>query len=101
MIIEVNEESFETEVLESEGTVLVDFYATWCGPCKVLDSILKKIDEEYNIKICKINTDENGMFATQYGISALPTVIVFRNGEKIQEIVSLKSPDTYSKAIQG
>ena len=82
MVNVFNEENFEKEVLKSEGTVLVDFYADWCGPCKMMSPIIVTIAEENtNIKVGKINVDENPDLAEKYNVMSIPTIMVFKNGE--------------------
>lgn len=76
-------ENFETEVLQSELPVLVDFYADWCGPCKMMAPVVEKLAEEYEgrIKVGKLNTDENMQIAQQYRIASIPTFMIFKSGE--------------------
>ena len=82
MVNVFNEENFEKEVLKSEGTVLVDFYADWCGPCKMMSPIVDTIAEENaSIKVGKINVDENPDLAEKYNVMSIPTIMVFKNGE--------------------
>ena len=77
-----NEENFETEVLKSNETVLVDFYADWCGPCKMMAPILESIAEDDNsFKVARINTDEADDLSREYGIMSIPTLLVFDKGE--------------------
>ena len=81
-IIKVDISSFENEVLNHLGIVLVDFWAEWCGPCKMQLPILEKISDEIpSVKICKINVDENTDLAVKFGIRSIPTMMVFKNGE--------------------
>jgi len=81
-IINVTAESFEEEVLGSDKPVLVDFFATWCGPCKMLSPLVSEIaSERDDVKVCKIDVDEEQEIAIKYGISSIPTLIVFKNGE--------------------
>lgn len=83
-IIEVNDTNFEEEVLKSKKTVLVDFYATWCGPCKTLKPIIEEISKENEkIKIVEIDVDKNNNLVRKYNIQAMPTIIVFKDGEEI------------------
>ena len=73
----------EFEQLIKEGTVLVDFFATWCGPCKMLSPLLEELSEESNILILKIDVDEVGELAAKFGIQAIPTLMLFKNGERV------------------
>ena len=77
----VTESTFEQEVLQSEGPVLVDFWAEWCGPCHAVSPVLDKIAEERNLKLVKVNIDENQDLAMRYGIQSIPNMILFENGE--------------------
>ena len=83
-------ENFEKEVLNYEGTALVDFYADWCGPCKIMSPIISEIAEELeNVKVGKVNVDENGSLAEKYGIMSIPTIIVFKDGKPINSFVGV------------
>ena len=79
----LNEENFDKEVLHSELPVLVDFFATWCGPGRMLAPIIEELAEEQEgkVKVCKLNVDDASGIAARYGISSIPTLILFRNGE--------------------
>jgi len=84
----LNKENFENEVLKSEIPVVVDFYADWCGPCKMLAPILKEVAEEYvgKVKVCKINVDNEMEIAEKYEIVAIPTLIYFKNGDIVNTV---------------
>lgn len=85
-----SEENFEEEVLNSEGTVLVDFYADWCGPCKAMSPIIDEIAEEVaTAKVGKINVDENGELAMKYNVASIPTIMVFKNGEATKTFIGV------------
>jgi thioredoxin 1 len=84
---DVTDTTFQAEVLESETPVLVDFWAPWCGPCRVVSPILEDIDAERDdVRVVKVNTDENPHTAAQYGILAIPTMILFRGGQEAKRI---------------
>ncbi|WP_295632952.1 thioredoxin [Mitsuokella sp.] len=86
----ITKDNFESEVLKAEGTVLIDFWATWCGPCRMLSPIVDKVASEHtDVKVGKINVDEQPELAQQFGIMSIPTLIVFRNGQKVNESIGL------------
>lgn len=81
-ILHITNENFEAEVLNSEIPVLVDFWATWCGPCQMFGPVIDEVAEEVtDVKICKVNVDEQQELAVRYGVMTIPTLIVFKNGE--------------------
>ena len=88
IITQVTDGNFAAEVLESETPVLVDFWAEWCGPCRVVAPILEEINEEQdNLRVVKLNVDENQETAARYDVMSIPTMIVFRNGEVATKII--------------
>ena len=88
--IVITKENFNSEVLKAEGTVLVDFWATGCGPCRMLSPIVDEVASVHpDVKVGKINVDEQPELAQQFGIMSIPTLLVFKNGEKVQESVGL------------
>ena len=89
-LINLNEITFEEEVINNKGIVIVDFWAEWCGPCKVLAPILEEISEEGKVKIYKVNVDENPSLAGQFGIKSIPTMVVFENGIRVDQVVGLR-----------
>ena len=101
-IIKVDISSFENEVLNHLGIVLVDFWAEWCGPCKMQLPILEKISDEIpSVKICKINVDENTDLAVKFGIRSIPSMMVFKNGEKVEQFVGLKNKKELSEKLKA
>lgn len=91
--MELTDRTFEKEVLHSDIPVLVDFWASWCLPCKVLEPILDELEKEYagRVKICKLNVDRNKFSAQKYDIAGLPTFIIFKDGEEAVREVAAKS----------
>ena len=86
----ITKDNFKEEVLEAKGTVLIDFWASWCGPCRMLAPIVDEVAEKHpEIKIGKINVDEEEELAQQFNVMSIPTLMVFRNGKKIQESVGM------------
>ncbi len=89
----LNASNFENEVLNCDKPVLVDFWATWCGPCKMIAPLISQLAEKYGdkIKICKANVDENAELATSYGVSSIPTLLIFKNGEVVAQRIGAAS----------
>ena len=93
-MIELTGETFDAEVLEADRLVIVDFWATWCTPCRMLTPILEEVAEEHpEVKICKINVDEAQEIAERYGVMSLPILIFFENGEIVDESIGLISKE--------
>ena len=89
------------EILKNNALVLVDFYASWCMPCKMLSPVIEEIAKEYEGKlvICKIDIDENEELANEYNIMSVPTVIIFKNNENVEEIIGLNNKSKYTRAL--
>lgn len=101
-IIKLNNENFEQEVLNSDKTVIVDFYADWCGPCKMMSPIVDEISEELldKVKVCKLNVDENQDLAIKYDVMSIPTLIFFKNGKTTNVLVGLRDKNEILENIQ-
>jgi thioredoxin 1 len=97
----VTDASFENDVLKSNVPVLVDFWAPWCGPCRMVSSTVDEIAEDFagKLKVYKLNTDENPQVASQYGIRSIPTLMLFKNGVKVDTVVGAVPKNTLSSTI--
>lgn len=95
MEIELNSENFEKEVLNSEKPVMVDFFADWCGPCKMMAPIVEELATELygKAKVGKINVDENSDIAVEYNVMSIPTLIIFRNGKEEKRLVGVRDKE--------
>ena len=104
-ILEVSDSSFDSEVLQSGIPVLVDFWAPWCGPCKAIGPVIKEISKDYKdkIKFVKFNVDNNPVTPGNFGIRAIPTLILFKGGEQLEQIVGMvgkpKIEETLNKSL--
>ncbi|MFZ4666305.1 MAG: thioredoxin [Prochlorotrichaceae cyanobacterium] len=98
----VTDDSFKQEVLESEVPVLVDFWAPWCGPCRMVAPVIEEIASQYEgkVKVVKLNTDENPTVAGQYGIRSIPTLMIFKGGQKIDMVVGAVPKTTLANTLE-
>lgn len=93
-VITITAENFENEVMNSQTPVLVDFWASWCGPCRMVSPIIEEIaDEVTDKKICKVNVDEQPELAEKFGVMSIPTLIVFKNGKVVNQVVGARPKD--------
>ncbi|WP_019908714.1 thioredoxin [Paenibacillus sp. HW567] len=99
-IVNVSDQSFGNEV-EGQGTVVVDFWAPWCGPCKMLAPILEELSTELgdDVKIAKLNVDENPETASRFGVMSIPTLIFFKDGQPVDKVVGLNSKDSLKNIV--
>lgn len=102
MIKEIMDSNFNEEVVASNEAVVVDFWAPWCGPCKMLGPVLEDLSSEYDgkVKFVKVNVDENPSVSQRYRISSIPTVMVFKNGETADTIVGFRPKQVISELIE-
>ncbi len=99
-VLNLSEENFEKEVTKYEGTVLVDFYADWCGPCKMMSPIIDEISNEVEAKVFKVNVDENMNLAEKFEIMSIPTIIVFKNGEVFKVFNGVTDKSVIKEALK-
>lgn len=99
-IVDVSDQSFANEV-ESGGTVLVDFWAPWCGPCKMIAPVLEELDQEIGdqVKIAKVNVDDNPETASRFGVMSIPTLIVFKDGQPVDKVVGFQPKDSLKSTV--
>jgi thioredoxin 1 len=101
-VVEFTDGNFQSDVLESGTPVLVDFWAPWCGPCKMLAPTIDELATEYagKIKVGKVNTDENPQTATDYQISAIPTVLLFKGGRPVDKFVGVTPKERFATSLK-
>lgn len=100
-VLTLNNANFKDEVIDKKGLVLVDFWADWCGPCKMLAPILEELSEETEAVVGKVNVDENGDLAGEYGIRSIPTMIIFKDGVKVDQIVGLRQKSELQEKLNS
>ena len=102
MAAELNEASFQTDVIEAGVPVLVDFWAVWCGPCRMLTPTIESLASEYadKVKVAKVNVDDNQQLAAKYGIMSIPTVMIFNEGKVVEQFIGVQPKGVYEDALK-
>lgn len=102
MAVQVTDKDFEDKVLKAKIPVMVDFYADWCGPCKMAAPIIDELSEEYKgkVEIVKVDVDANQVTAGKYGVMSIPTVVMFKGGEEVDRMIGFKGKEGYEEMIK-
>lgn len=100
-VAQVTDSTFKQEVIESDVPVLVDFWAPWCGPCRMVTPIVEELADQYNgqVKVMKLNTDENPSVSKEYGIRSIPTLMIFKGGERVDMVVGAVPKTTLAEKL--
>ena len=101
-VVSLNEKNFEEEVLQTDKIVLIDFWASWCGPCRMMSPVVDKIAEEMQdtVKVCKINIDEEQNLAVKYNVMSIPTFVVIKDGKEINRTVGVQEKEEIKKMLK-
>ncbi len=101
-VIHLSDSTFKSEVLEAQEPVLVDFWAPWCGPCKMIGPVIEEISAEYEgkAKICKLNVDESKTIADDYGVMSIPTTIIFKAGREVNRLVGIVPKTSITNVLE-
>ncbi len=99
--LNITDQSFEEEVLKNKLPVLVDFWAPWCAPCRIVSPIIEELAKEYEgkLKVGKVNVDENPNTASRFGIMSIPSILIFKNGEPVKTMIGAQSKENFKKGI--
>ena len=100
-IINLTKDSYHNEVMETEKVVVIDFWATWCGPCKMMAPVVEEVAKDYpDVKVCKVNVDEEHELSNAFKIVSIPTIVVIKNGEIIDSVVGYRPKEDIEKIIK-
>lgn len=99
----LTDQNFKGEVLDSKDPVLVDFWAEWCHPCRIVSPIVEELAKEYQgkLKVGKLNVDENGVTAQSYGVMSIPSLLIFKNGQVVKTMIGAQSKDNFKREIDS
>lgn len=101
MAQEITDAEFGKEVEQNQGVVFVDFWASWCGPCQMMAPVFEEMSKKYpDIKFCKVNTEQNMQKAGQYGVSGIPCIIVFKNGQEVDRLVGFRPAPAFEEEVK-
>ncbi len=100
MVTEISQNQFKTEVVDHQGVVMVDFYADWCGPCQVAAPIIEAVSNEItSVKFIKVNVDNNSELASQYSVFSIPTLLIFKNGQVVNQLVGVQTREALIREL--
>ncbi len=101
--ITFTDQNFKEQVLDSKTPVLVDFWAEWCAPCRIVSPIVEELATEYSgkLKVGKLNVDENGQTSQQYGVMSIPSLLIFKDGKVVKTMIGAQSKDNFKREIDG
>ncbi len=102
-VLILTKDNFEEEAIKSDIPVVVDFWASWCGPCRMVAPVMDQLAEEFDgtVKICKVNVDEEASLATKFRVMSIPTIILMKNGESVERVVGARSKDEFTGLIKN
>jgi thioredoxin 1 len=103
MALQLTQENFEKEILSMKGVALVDFWAPWCGPCRMLAPVIDELAKDFDgkVKIAKMNVDDNGYLAQQYNIMSIPTLLIFKDGKPVDQLVGLQAKERLADKLNA
>lgn len=102
-MVDITDQNFQEEVLKSDVPVLVDFWAEWCMPCRIVGPIVEELAGDYSgkLKVGKLNVDQNGQTASSFGIMSIPTIMIFKNGQPVKQMIGAQSKENFKKEIDA